>query len=44
MPDGLIPLLPILALVPAAEFVNGRTEAPNAIATVVSSRKFSAFR
>ncbi|MDR7555682.1 MAG: inorganic phosphate transporter [Armatimonadota bacterium] len=31
-------LLPVLALVLAAEFVNGWTDAPNAIATVVSTR------
>ncbi|MCX5866434.1 MAG: inorganic phosphate transporter [Proteobacteria bacterium] len=38
MPEGLLPLLPILALVLAAEFVNGWTDAPNAIATVISTR------
>jgi inorganic phosphate transporter, PiT family len=31
-------LIPVLALVLAAEFVNGVTDAPNAIATVVSTR------
>ena len=34
----LIPLAPWLALILAAEFVNGWTDAPNAIATVVSTR------
>ena len=38
MPEGLLPVLPILLLVLAAEFVNGFTDAPNAIATVVSTR------
>ncbi|MDD5223425.1 MAG: inorganic phosphate transporter [bacterium] len=38
MPDGLLLLLPVLILVLAAEFVNGWTDAPNAIATVVSTR------
>ncbi len=41
MPDGLIPILPVLLLVLAAEFVNGWTDAPNAIATVVSTRVLS---
>lgn len=41
MPDGLLPLLPVLLLVLAAEFVNGWTDAPNAIATVVSTRVLS---
>jgi len=31
-------LIPVLALVLAAEFLNGVTDAPNAIATVVSTR------
>src|SRR3972149_4248112 len=35
LPAGLIP---VLLLVLAAEFVNGWTDAPNAIATVVSTR------
>ncbi len=34
-------LLPVLALILAAEFVNGWTDAPNAIATVVSTRVLS---
>ncbi|MBA2702662.1 MAG: inorganic phosphate transporter [Blastocatellia bacterium] len=34
-------LLLVLALVLAAEFVNGWTDAPNAIATVVSTRVIS---
>lgn len=40
MNDLAIPagLLPVLLLVLAAEFVNGWTDAPNAIATVVSTR------
>jgi PiT family inorganic phosphate transporter len=39
MPDGFtLELIFILALVLAAEFVNGWTDAPNAIATVVSTR------
>lgn len=41
MPDGTILLIPVLLLVLAAEFVNGWTDAPNAIATVVSTRVLS---
>ncbi len=41
MPEGLYALLPILLLVLAAEFVNGWTDAPIAIATVVSTRVLS---
>ena len=41
MPDGLLPVLPVLFLVLAAEFVNGWTDAPNSIATVVSTRVLS---
>jgi len=41
MPDGLLPVLPVLLLVLAAEFVNGWTDSPNAIATVVSTRVLS---
>jgi len=41
VPDGLLPILPVLLLVLAAEFVNGWTDAPNAIATVVSTRVLS---
>ncbi len=36
-----LPLIPVLLLVLAAEFVNGWTDAPNAIATVVSTRVLS---
>jgi PiT family inorganic phosphate transporter len=38
MPDGVLLLVPVLLLVLAAEFANGWTDAPNAIATVVSTR------
>jgi PiT family inorganic phosphate transporter len=38
MPDGNFLLIVALVLVLAAEFVNGWTDAPNAIATVVSTR------
>ncbi len=43
MPDVSLwlPLIPVLLLVLAAEFVNGWTDAPNAIATVVSTRVLS---
>jgi PiT family inorganic phosphate transporter len=42
MPDALSPLIVlVLGLVLAAEFVNGWTDAPNAIATVVSTRVLS---
>ncbi|MBI2845043.1 MAG: inorganic phosphate transporter [Chloroflexi bacterium] len=41
MPESAIPLLTVLALILAAEFVNGWTDAPNAIATVVSTRVLS---
>ncbi len=43
MPDAaiLLPLIPVLFLVLAAEFVNGWTDSPNAIATVVSTRVLS---
>ncbi|MBM3166759.1 MAG: inorganic phosphate transporter [Chloroflexi bacterium] len=41
MPEGIIALLPVLLLVLAAEFVNGWTDSPNAIATVVSTRVLS---
>jgi inorganic phosphate transporter, PiT family len=42
VPDGITPLLLIvLGLVLLAEFVNGWTDAPNAIATVVSTRVLS---
>jgi PiT family inorganic phosphate transporter len=38
MHEPLLPLLAVLVLVLAAEFVNGFHDAPNAIATVVSTR------
>ncbi len=38
MSEQVLPLLPWLVLILAAEFVNGWTDAPNAIATVVSTR------
>ncbi len=43
MPDVSLwlPLIPVLLLVLAAEFVNGWTDSPNAIATVVSTRVLS---
>ncbi len=43
MPDVSLwlPLIPVLLLVLAAEFVNGWTDAPNAIATVVGTRVLS---
>jgi len=44
MPDGSFLLIPVLFLVLAAEFVNGWTDAPNAIATVVSTRVLSPSR
>ncbi|MBM2825137.1 MAG: Phosphate transporter [Dehalococcoidales bacterium] len=41
MPEGILILIPVLLLVLAAEFVNGWTDSPNAIATVVSTRVLS---
>ena len=41
MPEGILPLIPVFLLILAAEFVNGWTDAPNAIATVVSTRVLS---
>ena len=41
MPEGTILLLPVLLLVLGAVFINGWTDAPNAIATVVSTRVLS---
>lgn len=41
MPEGFLLLIPVLLLILAAEFVNGWTDAPNAIATVVSTRVLS---
>ncbi|MFQ5828797.1 MAG: anion permease [Candidatus Methylomirabilia bacterium] len=43
MTDGVLVILPVLLLVLAAEFVNGWTDSPNAIATVVSTRALSPF-
>jgi PiT family inorganic phosphate transporter len=44
MPEQLWSILPILLLILAAEFVNGWTDAPNAIATVVSTRVLSPYQ
>lgn len=41
MTEGFLLLIPVLLLVLAAEFVNGWTDSPNAIATVVSTRVLS---
>ena len=41
MPDITIGLAMVLVLILGAEFVNGWTDAPNAIATVVSTRSLS---
>jgi PiT family inorganic phosphate transporter len=41
MPDGNFLLIAALVVTLAAEFVNGWTDAPNAIATVVSTRVLS---
>jgi PiT family inorganic phosphate transporter len=41
MAPQILTLLPVFALILAAEFVNGWTDAPNAIATVVSTRVLS---
>ena len=41
MPELSLGLLLVLLLILAAEFVNGWTDAPNAIATVVSTRSLS---
>jgi len=43
MPEAL-PLVLVLLLVLGAEFVNGWTDAPNAIATVISTRVLSPYR
>ena len=42
--ESLLPLGVVLLLVLAAEFVNGWTDAPNAIATVVSTRVLSPYQ
>jgi PiT family inorganic phosphate transporter len=44
MPEQLWSVLPVLLLILAAEFVNGWTDAPNAIATVVSTRVLSPYQ
>jgi inorganic phosphate transporter, PiT family len=44
MTDTLPAVLPIIVLILAAEFVNGWTDAPNAIATVVSTRVLSPYQ
>ena len=44
MPDISIGLLLVLLLILGAEFVNGWTDAPNAIATVISTRSLSPFQ
>jgi PiT family inorganic phosphate transporter len=41
MLEQLWPILPVLLVILVAEFVNGWTDAPNAIATVVSTRVLS---
>jgi PiT family inorganic phosphate transporter len=44
MTDSLLAILPVILLILAAEFVNGWTDAPNAIATVVSTRVLSPYQ
>lgn len=44
MTDSLLAILPVIILILAAEFVNGWTDAPNAIATVVSTRVLSPYQ
>jgi len=44
MTDPLLLVLPVIILILAAEFVNGWTDAPNAIATVVSTRVLSPYQ
>jgi PiT family inorganic phosphate transporter len=44
MTESLLLVAPVLLLVLAAEFVNGWTDAPNAIATVVSTRVLSPYQ
>ncbi len=44
MPDGNLLLYCVFALILAAEFVNGWTDSPNAIATVVSTRVLSPYQ
>ncbi len=44
MLDQLWPILPVLLIILVAEFVNGWTDAPNAIATVVSTRVLSPYQ
>jgi len=43
LPDPSWPLVLVLLMVLAAEFVNGWNDAPNAIATVISTRVLSPF-
>jgi len=42
--DASLPLIFVLGLILAAEFVNGWTDSPNAIATVVSTRVLSPYQ
>jgi PiT family inorganic phosphate transporter len=44
MTDSLLVVLPVIVLILAAEFVNGWTDAPNAIATVVSTRVLAPYQ
>jgi PiT family inorganic phosphate transporter len=44
MTESLLLVLPVIGLILAAEFVNGWTDAPNAIATVVSTRVLSPYQ
>ncbi|HXG49885.1 MAG TPA: inorganic phosphate transporter [candidate division Zixibacteria bacterium] len=44
MTESLFAILPVILLILAAEFVNGWTDAPNAIATVVSTRVLSPYQ
>ncbi len=44
MPDGNLLLYCVFALILVAEFVNGWTDSPNAIATVVSTRVLSPYQ
>ncbi|MFQ5851015.1 MAG: anion permease [Candidatus Binatia bacterium] len=44
MPEPLWFILPVILLILAAEFVNGWTDAPNSIATVVSTRVLAPYQ
>ncbi|HWO43295.1 MAG TPA: inorganic phosphate transporter [Candidatus Eisenbacteria bacterium] len=44
MTEPLLLVLPVIVLILTAEFVNGWTDAPNAIATVVSTRVLSPYQ